>query len=104
LGLPKSQITSKTFLLDREIMATFTTIPTEIRNKIYKLVLVRDEAVTISSPRGIGQTALRRTLRKQKYSKAASLLMVNKQINIEAKTVFYGHNTFVVGNTHLGSI
>jgi hypothetical protein len=77
-------------------MTKFTAIPPEIRNKIYKLVLIKNKPIIITSPRKKYQL-------KQKYPNSASLLMVNKQIYAEAKFLFYSLNEFVIGNEHWGS-
>lgn len=78
-------------------MATFTTIPPEITNEIYKLILLRDGDLVVTSPQKRGKRQTKRS------PPAASLLRVNKQINAEAKTIFFGYNTFVLGTASCGS-
>lgn len=85
-------------------MATFTSLPPEIRNNIYDLLLHVDHPLTIVSPRKYRKTPNghvlvttgRYLLRPEKNF--ASLIRVNKMIGNEARTSFYGGNTWVVGN------
>jgi hypothetical protein len=69
----------------------FTRLPPEIRNEIYKLLFVSSSEIVISSP-------LNRRKRRPPRLDFTRLLLVNKQINAEAKTIFYSLNTFVIGN------
>ncbi|KUJ09577.1 uncharacterized protein LY89DRAFT_761186 [Mollisia scopiformis] len=75
----------------------FLDLFSEIRNKVYSLALDHEHPVSIKSPRNH---------RKKTTAPAtafACLLRVNKQVNKEAKGVFYAENTFVVGNGWWGS-
>ena len=74
---------------------TFTTLPPEIRNMIYHLLLARDSYIRICSPR--------RKSNKRKLT-SVGILGVNKQIHDEASAVFYSSNAFCVGNLHWGSL
>ena len=78
---------------------TFTSLPPEIRNMIYSLLLVKNEPITIASPRH------RRSRVNAEFTSDnfARLLRVSKQIHNEASSVFYSVNTFVVGNGDWGS-
>jgi hypothetical protein len=69
----------------------FTCLPPEIRNEVYKLLFVSRCGVVVSSP-------LNRRKRRPPQLDFTRLLLVNKQINAEAKTIFYSLNTFVIGN------
>jgi hypothetical protein len=69
----------------------FTRLPPEIRNEVYKLLFVSSGEIVISSP-------LNRRKRRPPQLDFTRLLLVNKQINAEAKTIFYSLNTFVIGN------
>jgi hypothetical protein len=74
----------------------FTRLPPEIRNEVYKLLFVSRPGVVISSP-------LNRRKRHPPQLDFTRLLLVNKQINAEAKTIFYSLNNFVIGNKDWGS-
>jgi hypothetical protein len=74
----------------------FTRLPPEIRNSIYELLLVKKGFISISSPRNRRKKVRPRT-------NFGCLLRVNKQINSEAKTIFFARNTFCVGNGWWGS-
>ncbi|KAE9367071.1 hypothetical protein N431DRAFT_385248 [Stipitochalara longipes BDJ] len=78
-------------------MKKLTSLPPEIRNNIYDLLIVHDWPIPIASPRK------KHVLRRQAHSNFACLLRVNKQINLEAKTMFYARNEFIIGNGHWGS-
>jgi len=69
----------------------FTRLPPEIRNEVYKLLFVARSYVQICSP-------VHRRKRRPPQLDFTRLLLVNKQINAEAKTIFYSLNTFVIGN------
>jgi hypothetical protein len=75
----------------------FTRLPPEIRNSIYELLLVNEHPIPITSPRK--KHAVKKEPPKTNF---ARLLRVNKQLNAEAKTVFYSLNSFVVGNGPFG--
>jgi hypothetical protein len=74
----------------------FTHLPPEIRNEIYKLLFVSSTHIRICSPRD----RRRRCPPRLDFTR---LLLVNRQINTEAKTIFYSLNTFVIGNRDWGS-
>jgi hypothetical protein len=74
----------------------FTRLPPEIRNEVYKLLFVSRLSVNISSP-------LNRRRRRPPRLHFTRLLLVNKQINAEAKTIFYSLKNFVIGNLDWGS-
>jgi hypothetical protein len=69
----------------------FTRLPPEIRNEVYKLLFVSRLGVVIRSP-------LNPRKRRPPQLDFTRLLLVNKQINAEAKTMFYSLNTFIIGN------
>lgn len=76
---------------------SFVSLPLEIRNKIYGLLLVASEAITVySSPNSLAEEHLRRPRRRYEKVDALTfgLLWVNKTISIEAAAVFYHHNIF----------
>ncbi|KAE9366901.1 hypothetical protein N431DRAFT_487371 [Stipitochalara longipes BDJ] len=62
-----------------------------IRNEVYKLLFVSNINLRICSP-------LHRRKRQPPQLDFTRLLLVNKQINAEAKTIFYSLNTFIIGN------
>jgi hypothetical protein len=73
------------------------TLPPEIREVIYRLLLVQEVSIHISSPKS-------RTFRDLMFSSArASILYVDRQIHAESIRIFYSANTFIVGNGQLGS-
>lgn len=74
----------------------FLDLPPEIRNHIYDIALVKDHPISITSIRN-------RRKNEPPSTDFGRLLRVNKQINSEAKTVFYSLNTFAVGNGWWGS-
>ncbi|CZR66630.1 uncharacterized protein PAC_16531 [Phialocephala subalpina] len=76
----------------------FLDLPPETRNQIYEVVLVNDHPISITSVRN-----KRKKNDPSRLSPFGRLLRVNKQINSEAKSVFYSLNTFVVGNGWWGS-
>lgn len=73
----------------------FTRLPPEIRNEIYKLLFV-DNQVEVTSP-------VKRRQRRPPQLDFTRLLLANKQINAEAKTIFFSLNTFIIGNMDWGS-
>lgn len=79
-------------------MTKLTTLPPEIRNIIYDLLLVSDMSFWIVSARKKHMVK-----NQEKHTYFASLLLVNKQINAEAKAIFFSHNKFVIGNGKWGS-
>lgn len=102
---------------------SFTSLPPEIRNTIYGLLLHLEYSVVIVSPRPRkGSTASygtkfyysmsyvapngevkRRSPAQRAPKMFASLIGVNRAIGEEARTSFYGGNRFVVGTGGWGS-
>ena len=76
----------------------FLSLPPEIRNMIYIILLINEISIPIASPH---RKQRREKRRDRTYF--ACLLRVNRQINEEAKTIFYGSNTFAIGNGRWGS-
>jgi hypothetical protein len=75
----------------------FTRLPPEIRNEVYKLLFgCKSIGIVISSP-------VHRRKRRPPQLDFTRLLLVNKQINAEAKTIFYSCSTFRIGNLDWGS-
>jgi hypothetical protein len=74
----------------------FTRLPPEIRNNIYELLLVKEGCIAITSPRN-------RRKKVPPKTNFGCLLRVNKQINSEAKTIFFSRNKFAIGNGRWGS-
>jgi hypothetical protein len=72
---------------------TFLTLPPEIRNMIYCLLLIKPHPILICSPRR--KHVVNQELTSENFG---CLLRINKQVNIEASTIFYSKNQFVVGN------
>lgn len=68
-------------------------IPPEIRNEIYRLLLKRDSQLHIRAPSYIHWHKIEQTWR------ATGILYVFKQIHDEAITIFFEYNTFVVSNS-----
>ena len=65
--------------------AYFTRLPPEIRNHVYELLLVSQDHIKINSPRN-------RRKQQPPRTNFGRLLRVSKQINAEAKTIFYSLN------------
>jgi hypothetical protein len=87
-------------------MPTLTTLPPELRNEIYDLLLVPEEPILIVCPRKNKKKRFwgkLKTQAQQRHTNFASLLRVDKQISHEAKTFFYACNTFIIGNGYFGS-
>lgn len=82
---------------------TFVSLPLEIRNKIYGLLLVASKPITVYSkpPNPPAEEQLQGP--RGRYLKVAALtfglLRVNKMISIEAAAVFYHHNVFKFGGS-----
>jgi hypothetical protein len=77
-----------------EIIA-FWSLPLEIRDMIYELLLVKDNPIPILSPRK------KNVINEEFTSKHFScLLRVNKRFNAEASKMFYSKNRWVVGHGH----
>jgi hypothetical protein len=79
---------------------TFVSLPLDIRNKIYGLLLIASQPVAVcSKPLGEQFGDPRET-----YPKVAALtfglLRVNKMISVEAAAVFYHRNVFKFGGSH----
>jgi len=66
-------------------------IPIEIRNKIYKLLLVSDAVSQPDSPNAKNGLTL-----SSKYGLTPSILCTCRQIYLEASEVMYGSNTFLL--------
>jgi hypothetical protein len=84
-------------------MATFNSLPYEIRAMVYRLALVNEHPVAIASPcpkhKYSGLTCPHRgRIRIDQPKNFANLSRVSKQVNAEACTVFYSLNTFLVSN------
>lgn len=71
----------------------FWSLPPEIRNMIYALVVIDDKPLRIFSPRR--KYVVNKELTNKNFGR---LLCVNKQFNAEASAVFYAQNIWVVGN------
>jgi hypothetical protein len=79
---------------------TFVSLPREIRDKIYGLLLVVPEPITVYSkpPSPPSEEQLRG--RSPKLPPLTfGLIRVNKMISIEAAAVFYHHNVFKFGGS-----
>ncbi|PVH81364.1 hypothetical protein DL98DRAFT_571228 [Cadophora sp. DSE1049] len=72
----------------------FRKLPPEMRNMVYKLVLISKRSIQISSPLG--------KRRRGAASNFASLLLANKATYEEARGIYYLYNTFAVGNNAWG--
>lgn len=81
-------------------MDTFTSLPPEIRNMIYNLLLVQHSAIPICSPRRLWAMNRNSTTATANFFR---LILVNKQIHNEACTLFYSLNSFIIGNGNYGS-
>ena len=81
----------------------FFSLPIELRNIIYSLVLLPSHNIKICSPPGKylwDREGCRRPRPKKGFGQ---LLLVNKQIYKEASYVFYSKNTFAIGSGPYGS-
>jgi hypothetical protein len=81
-------------------MIIFLSLPREVRDMIYYLILARERSnpIVIRSPRR------RSAIQKDRPAKpVGGILGVNRQIHHEARTVFYSANTFMVGSGPYGS-
>lgn len=76
----------------------FLSLPPEIRNEIYSLLVVSPKPIRICSPRSKHQ--IKKTINPSNF---CQLLCVNKQINAESAMMFYAVNTFTIGNGPFGS-
>jgi hypothetical protein len=78
-------------------MASFTSLPFEIRDMVYRLLLVYDRPVQITSP--ASSHKCRPCCHSSNFrTDFANLSRVNKHVNAEACVVFYSLNTFQVSN------
>jgi len=68
----------------------FLSLPPEIRNNVYELLVIKEDPIRVCSPR-------------YAPSSFSVLLRLNKQINTEASTLFYCKNRFILGNGPWGS-
>jgi hypothetical protein len=72
-------------------------VPPEIRNMIYVLIVKKNEGILVCSPRR------KQPVKNRPVSEnIIPLLLLNKQINNEASAVFYSSNTFIFGNGNWG--
>lgn len=84
---------------------TFTSLPLEIRNKIYGLLLISSEPIAVYTKLSIllGEGYYPEPHEPQLSSKVAAvtfgLLRVNRMISIEAAAVFYHYNVFYFGGS-----
>src|SRR3954470_11199205 len=84
---------------------TFTSLPLEIRNKIYGLLLVSSEPIAVYTKHSILLTEghhpeLRGPHSSSKVAAVTfGLLRVNRMTSIEAAAVFYHHNVFYFGGS-----
>ncbi|KAL5327914.1 hypothetical protein ACEPPN_005620 [Leptodophora sp. 'Broadleaf-Isolate-01'] len=81
--------------VDLEEFHYFTKCPAEIRNMIYKLLLVSDHTIQITSPLG--------ARRRGSGKNFAAIMLTNKATHQEAQGWYYTLNTFAVGNNYWGS-
>jgi hypothetical protein len=63
-------------------------LPPELRLQIYEYLVVANEPIRGRTSRGT-----------RHYGLSLAILSVNKQINAEAKSLFYGKNTFYISST-----
>ena len=85
----------------KSIRGSFTRLPAEIRNQIYRLVLIADPAYIDLSPKTT-RTDITNNKARQHHTRrlereikpSLRLLRVNKQINNEAASIFYGETEF----------
>ncbi|KAH7400211.1 hypothetical protein BKA64DRAFT_642365 [Cadophora sp. MPI-SDFR-AT-0126] len=80
--------------VDLEQFDYFRNLPPEMRNMIYRMVLISKRSIQISSPLG--------KRRRGVASNFASLLLTNKATYEEGRSIFYLCNTFAVGNNTWG--
>ncbi|KAF6834039.1 hypothetical protein CPLU01_05172 [Colletotrichum plurivorum] len=79
---------SRTMTPDEDAGSDFLRLPTEIRNKIYKLILVADHPVRVQQG---WSTVYPRTRPRV----TTPILRVSKMVRREATNVLYGENTFL---------
>ncbi|KAI9051849.1 hypothetical protein LZ554_004110 [Drepanopeziza brunnea f. sp. 'monogermtubi'] len=95
-------------------MPGLTSLPPELRNNIYELLLQVDHPISIVSSRKARKAPespksqmmdkfFHRTPVQRPEKHFASLIGVCKQIGDEARTTFYGQNKFILGNGPWGS-
>lgn len=77
---------------------TFFSLPIELRNIIYSLILIPSHNINICSPPGkyLGDREGRRWPRPRKGF-VGQLLLVNRQFYKEASYLFYSKSTFALG-------
>ena len=90
-------------------MATFISLPLEIREMVYSLLLVYDNPIPIASPcpkhkcpdgtySECNLPSVTRQIKIDLPKDFANLSRASKQINTEASLVFYSRNAFLVAN------
>lgn len=86
-----SCIMSATKPIERQAPLGFLDLPGEIRNEIYRYVLLvdRNPYHRRRAWSGLNFEAL-------KYNMSISVLFVSRQINLEASSIFYGANNLVI--------
>ena len=78
-------------------MATFFSLPIELRNIIYSIILISSHNIKICSLPG-KYLRDREGHKRPRYRKRfGQLLLVNKQVYTEASFIFYSENTFAIG-------
>jgi len=83
---------------------TFSSLPLEIRDKIYALLLISPEPLLVYKKRG---NSLQEGEPQEPHATYANLahlvtlglLLVNRRLSIEAAKNFYHHNIFIIGGT-----
>ncbi|KAH7327401.1 hypothetical protein BKA65DRAFT_510528 [Rhexocercosporidium sp. MPI-PUGE-AT-0058] len=103
LSPPTALTTSLSYTVDHSINSPpfrIKSLPIIVRNEIYKyLVLIRPSSYALTSPR----TRRQRRLHPNIPSGDTAIFLVDKQISLESRAVFYKHNTFVIGNGRHGA-
>jgi hypothetical protein len=84
-------------------MATFFSLPIELRNIIYSMILISSHNIKICSLPG-KYLWDRGGHKKPRFRKIfGQLLCVNKQVYKEGSLIFYSKNTFTIGTGPYGS-
>ncbi|KAK5114364.1 hypothetical protein LTR62_002616 [Meristemomyces frigidus] len=92
---------SKPPRVQKAVRFRFRDLPPEIRNIIYKLALRLADPVQIDARYNFGRGRCARKARLRNSGINTNVLLVNRQINIEATAILYGCNSFhFVGTSH----
>lgn len=81
----------------------FLSLPSELRNKIYKLILVSNSPIEVGACSAMSPSPMYREPLDWDWSwpRSTSMLLVSRQIYHEAEAILYSHNFFVMYSPRL---